>query len=82
MLATASGTWGELNPGPGRGEVKLGDATTLNETANLGMHTDRVFGVAFSPDGRSLATGGWDGSVLFWAVESPVPGPAAKPRGF
>ena len=36
--------------------------------ATLKGHTDWVNAVAFSPDGRTLATGGNDGAILFWDI--------------
>jgi WD40 repeat protein/DNA-binding XRE family transcriptional regulator len=33
-------------------------------------HTDTVHSLAFSPDGRRLATGSWDGSLKLWDIES------------
>jgi WD40 repeat protein len=33
-------------------------------------HTDSVCSVAFSPDGKQLASGGADGKIRFWDVES------------
>ncbi len=32
----------------------------------LQAHEHGVLAVAFSPDGETLATGGWDGTVKFW----------------
>ncbi len=33
-------------------------------------HSDTVRALAFSPDGRALATGSWDGSIKLWDIES------------
>jgi WD40 repeat protein len=33
-------------------------------------HTDRVYGLDFSSDGRLLASGSWDGTIRLWDVET------------
>lgn len=35
-------------------------------TGYLNEHTDSVYGLAYSPDGRLLASGGRDGTVMVW----------------
>ena len=32
-------------------------------------HTDDVYALAFSPDGRTLATSSWDGTIKLWNLE-------------
>jgi WD40 repeat protein len=39
---------------------------TLLQT--LSGHTGAVRGVAFSPDGKTLASGGVDGNIVLWGV--------------
>ena len=62
-LATVVGS-----PAPGApGEVKVWDAATGEEVATLRGHTGDIIHLAFSPDGKALATGGADGTRL-WDV--------------
>ncbi|HEX8493537.1 MAG TPA: tetratricopeptide repeat protein [Pyrinomonadaceae bacterium] len=47
-------------------QVKLLDTTTEQELRTLSGHTANVFEVAFSPDGKRLATASDDGSIRIW----------------
>src|SRR5262245_1832629 len=46
------------------------DRILLKERARLEGHTSTVLCLALAPDGKTLATGGWDRTVKFWDVAS------------
>jgi WD40 repeat protein len=81
VLASSSGRWGDRKYEPGPGEVILWDLASGRMLATLKGHTDRVFGVAFSPDGTRLATASWDGTVKLWLVSRRVPAAGGPIRG-
>jgi WD40 repeat protein len=70
VLALACSADGALASASADRTVRLFDLETMQETAVLEGHTDAVWAVAFSGDGKTLATGSSDGTVKLWDARS------------
>jgi WD domain, G-beta repeat len=66
-LATA-GRVRDIQEAVNNGEVQLWDVETGRELRSMTGHTRVVMRLAFSPDGRMLATGSGDNTVRLWEV--------------
>jgi WD40 repeat protein len=53
--------------------VKLWNANTGQNLRTLTGHTDWVYAVAISPDGKLVAAGSWNGEVRLWTVADGKP---------
>jgi WD40 repeat protein len=63
-----SGTWWQQ--GMEKMAICLWDVATGENIHTFWGHTTDVQSLAFSPDGMFLASGGFDGTILLWDVES------------
>jgi WD40 repeat protein len=56
---------------PGRkGEVKIWNVDTRENTRSFDGHTDCIYAVAVSPDGKSIATSSYDKLIKLWDADS------------
>lgn len=59
---------GKILAGCGR-EVYLWDVKTGKLIDTLTGHINQVYTIAFSPDGKTLASGGWDSTIIIWEIK-------------
>lgn len=52
----------------GRGEVRLWEVRTAKELGRLEVSSVQPDGLAFSPDGQTLAVGEWEGTIRLFSV--------------
>jgi WD40 repeat protein len=52
----------------GNSPILLWDGRAREPVSRLAGHTDEIYGAAFSPDGKVLATGDQGGQVILWDV--------------
>src|SRR5262249_51921688 len=71
LLASAGGVWDPYTNKYKAGEVViLWEVSTGRQWVTLRGHTDSIWSLCFSPDGRTLATASLDGTVKLWEVAS------------
>jgi RNA polymerase sigma factor (sigma-70 family) len=63
-LAVPRGTWGQP------GWIALWDLSSGKELGKLAGHKDTVCALAFSPDGKKLASSAWDATLRLWDLDA------------
>lgn len=61
----------------GKNLIKIWNRTDGSEYATLEAHAARVEALALHPDGKTLASGGYDNTVLLWDISGTLPAAGA-----
>jgi WD40 repeat protein len=67
-MVSPRGDW--VAVGSNSGEVRILDIQSGETIQRFDAHDDRVYALAFSPDGRYLASSGEDCNIRMWSIES------------
>ncbi len=59
----------------GGNDIKIWDSRDATELATLRGHRGRVASISLAPDGKTLASGGYDGMVALWDISSVMEDP-------
>jgi len=76
LLATGGGDTSGGGPSPlwwTNGDIRIWEVGTGRLVATFNRHSGPVEGVAFSPDGRSVASASLDGTVKVWTIPGRKP---------
>ncbi len=65
-IASASARWGNGFYGQAPAEVQVWDVASSRRLAKLPDQPNQVFGMVFTPDGKSLITASLSGAVIVW----------------